>query len=150
LEKWSWKAHMRKPVPSHRAETPPIQPGVGPIPLRHKERRISLRDPSALLPVKNDVPEIPSLRMSYRQPIRANSPSTVSTVSATSSMEYLALAPAKGRGEDSGYSTDNFFQPQSNLMIVSLHNNIEGAMADWTGRDSPVSPVSLISEPSWR
>jgi hypothetical protein len=141
---------MRKPVPSHRAETPPIQPGVGPIPLRHKERRISLRDPNALLPVENDVLEIPSLRLSYRESLQANSHSTASTVSATSSMEYLALATANGRGEDSGYGTDNFFQPQSNLMMVSMHNDIEGAMADWTGRDSPVSPVSPISEPSWR
>jgi hypothetical protein len=153
LEKWSWKAHMRKPVPSHRAETPPIQPGVGPIPLRHKERRISLRDPSALLNVENDVPEVPSLRLSYRErrPLRTNSPSTASTVSATSSMEYLALATANGRrNSDSGYGTDNFFQPRSNLMMVSMHYDIEGAMANWAGRDSPVSPVSPISEPSWR
>jgi hypothetical protein len=109
-----------------------------------------LRDPGALLAVENDVPEVPSLRLSYREPVRTNSLSTASTISATSSMEYLALATANGRGEDSGYGTDTFFQPQSNLMMVSMHNDIEGAMADWTGRDSPVSPVSPISEPSWR
>jgi hypothetical protein len=155
MEKWNWKAHMRKPVPvsSHRAETPDIQPGIGPIPLRHRERRVSLRDPNALLTVENDVPEIPSLRLSYREPENQTirSPSTASTVSATSSMEYLALATANGRANsDSGYDTDTFFQPRSNLMMVSMHDDIEGAMADWMGRDSPVSPVSPISEPSWR
>jgi hypothetical protein len=155
MEKWNWKAHMRKPVvvSSYRAETPDIQPGVGPIPLRHKERRVSLRDQNALLTVENDVPEIPSLRLSYLEPENQTirSLSSVSTVSATSSMEYLALATASGRANsDSGYGTDEFFQPRSSLMMVSMHNDIEGAMADWMGRDSLVSPVSPISEPSWR
>jgi hypothetical protein len=117
-----------------------------------------MRDPNSLNPVEKDSPYIPHLSYSSRTVSRAdpplmNNPPPSLSDSDTSSMQYLA-PPFSTSRRDSGYGTDSFYPlyQQRPSLIVSIHNDLEGAMAGWSSQveDSPVSPVSPDPEgPNW-